>query len=461
MAELWPTPEPVAVRTDAPPVRARRVIREITTRLGDDARLRRAIERSAAQTAYPEVNVWRAESVAYGAAGLAAVFAAADQADPGRGLDTLAHGRLAAAVQALPGATSLGLFDGACGVAFAAALASKGGRRYTGLLTGLDERIARQAGARARLMAASDDPVPVPAYDVVSGAAGWALYLAGRPSTPPVEEALGDLERLLTRLAGRDERGTPRLALPARLLSAELAGLAPDGYVDCGVAHGYPGVLAALLALRARRVRTGGAPPAELDDALGGGAAWLSARLIEGGEGGPYWPYRVLLGADGAARTRAHLRPHDGWCYGTPGVARVLWSAGTVLGEPAYVRTAVAALEAACERTLRNVVPGAPPSPTLCHGRAGLYVITASLASASPRLASAADRLLDALLAAYDDDAPLGYRDVENAGTVTDGPGLLSGAPGVALALLTAADPDPADGARWSGTLAFTGATPR
>jgi hypothetical protein len=221
------------------------------------------------------------------------------------------------------------------------------------------------------------------------------------------------------------------------------------------VAHGYPGVLAALLALRARRVRGDGAPGPELDDVLAAGAAWLSARLVEGGDGGPYWPYRVLLGADGDARTRAHLRPHDGWCYGTPGVARVLWSAGAALGEPAHRRTAVAALEAACDRARREVTPGAPPSPTLCHGRAGLYVITASLAPAAPELAPAADALLDGLLAAYDEQAPLGYRDVENAGTVTDNPGLLSGAPGVALALLSAAEPAPDGGIRWSDAFAL------
>ena len=436
----------MAVRSDAPPVRACRIVREITARLADDTRLAGAIEASAGQTAYPGVNTWRAESVAYGTAGLAAVFAAADRDDPGRGLDVAAHRMLAAAVDALPAATSLGLFDGACGVAFAAALAGQDGRRYTGLLNALDARLARQAAGMARRMAGG--PVPVVRYDVISGAAGWALHLAGRPATPEIEEALGELERLLVRLAGLDAHGTPRLALPARMLTAELAGLAPDGYVDCGVAHGYPGVLAALLALRARRVRAGETPGAELDDVLAAGTGWLSAQLIGGEE--PYWPYRVLRGPDGAARTRAQRRPHDGWCYGTPGVARVLWSAGAVLDEPAHRRTAVTALLAACDRARRGAEPGAPPSPTLCHGRAGLYAITASLAPAAPELATAADGLLDDLLAAYDADAPLGYRDVENAGTVTDNPGLLSGAPGVALALLGA-------GGRWTDAFALTG----
>ena len=45
------------------------------------------------------------------------------------------------------------------------------------------------------------------------------------------------------------------------------------------------------------------------------------------------------------------------------------------------------------------------------------------------------------LLAGFDPASPLGYRDVETGGRLIDQPGLLTGAPGVALALLGAASP--------------------
>jgi len=41
----------------------------------------------------------------------------------------------------------------------------------------------------------------------------------------------------------------------------------------------------------------------------------------------------------------------------------------------------------------------------------------------------------------FDPTAPLGYRDLESGGRRIDQPGLLTGAPGVALALLGATSP--------------------
>jgi hypothetical protein len=450
----------VAVRPGAPPVstreriaRARRVALAVAGRLRGDAVVTDAIERTARRTSYPDVYTWRPESLAYGTAGLAAVCAAVDRADPGQGWDAHAHRLLSVAVDALPAARSLGLFDGACGVAFAAAVAGYDGDRYAHLLTRLDERIAGAASTAARSMAARGGPPPMAGYDVISGAAGWAIHLAGRPESPPVEAALIELENLLTGLARLTAAETPVLALPPRMLPAELAELAPYGYVDCGVAHGYPGVLTALLTIRERRGRT------RLDEVLGAGADWLSRQLIED-DRGPYWPYRVLLGPDGAARTRAHRRPHDGWCYGTPGVAWVLWRIGMALDVPGFRRTALAAMRAACARAIRPAAPVSPLSATLCHGRAGVHLLASRLADAagSAGLSAAADTLLDGVLAEYDDAAPLGYRDVENAGTVTDNPGLLNGAPGVALALLAASSDGPAGGTlRWSDAFGITG----
>jgi hypothetical protein len=450
-------PPAARLRSEAA-ARARRTALAITARLREDARLLGAIEQTSTSSAYPMVNVWRSHSLAYGDAGLAVTCAAADRADPDAGWDILAHRFIASAVAGLPSAPGLGLLDGACGVAFAAAFAGRG-RRYTGLVTELDERIARQVEAHSRHMSSTGPPLPIVRYDLISGAAGWATYLAGRPSTPSVDAALGSVGRLLSSFAELDPAGTPRLALPARILSPELAELAPAGYVDCGVAHGYPGVLAALLTIRTR----GGAASGALDDVLHGGAQWLSHQLIQDDAAGAHWPYRLILGDDGPARTSTQPRPRDGWCYGVPGVAHVLWSLGAALDEPAYRHTAITVMRSACARVLRG---DSPLSPTLCHGRAGLLLVTAALArdSGCAELRVGSNVLLDQLLAEYDEEATFGYRDVENAGMVTDNPGVLSGAPGVALALLAASTDTspptpPSDGSlQWLGSFGLSGA---
>jgi class I lanthipeptide synthase len=75
-----------------------------------------------------------------------------------------------------------------------------------------------------------------------------------------------------------------------------------------------------------------------------------------------------------------------------------------------------------------------------------VLTVTAVLARASgrPGFAAAAADLTDGLLDRFDVAAPLGYPDLEAGGRSVDQPALLTGAPGVALALLgatAAADP--------------------
>jgi hypothetical protein len=81
-------------------------------------------------------------------------------------------------------------------------------------------------------------------------------------------------------------------------------------------------------------------------------------------------------------------------------------------------------------------------SPTFCHGVAGLLQITLRFAhdTGLPMFTAAACALTEQLLDLYEPDSLLGYRSLEPPGSV-DRPGLLDGAPGVALALLAAATP--------------------
>jgi hypothetical protein len=82
-------------------------------------------------------------------------------------------------------------------------------------------------------------------------------------------------------------------------------------------------------------------------------------------------------------------------------------------------------------------------SPTLCHGVAGLLQITLRFArdGAGEIFSTAAQELTAQLLEAHEPDTRFGYRDLKPSGQRTDNPGLLEGAAGVALVLLTAATP--------------------
>jgi hypothetical protein len=82
-------------------------------------------------------------------------------------------------------------------------------------------------------------------------------------------------------------------------------------------------------------------------------------------------------------------------------------------------------------------------SATFCHGVAGFLQINLRFAhdTGLPVFERATEGLVAELLDAYEPDSVLGYRSVESDGRKIDNPGLLDGAPGVCLALLSAAVP--------------------
>ena len=80
-------------------------------------------------------------------------------------------------------------------------------------------------------------------------------------------------------------------------------------------------------------------------------------------------------------------------------------------------------------------------SATFCHGGAGLLAVTLRFANdtGSEELAGHSRALACQLLQQYQPDSLLGFRNLETSGSEIDQPGLLDGAPGVALTLLAAA----------------------
>ena len=241
-----------------------------------------------------------------------------------------------------------------------------------------------------------------------------------------------------------EQDGVPHWHTPARFIADETTRLAfPHGNLNCGLAHGIPGPLALLSLAAAAGVCVEGQLPA-----IRRVAEWLRRYCIRD-RWGLNWPSAVPLGPDGSPEApHAHAGEDDSayrpsraaWCYGSPGVARSLWLAGEALNEPEYKGMAVAAMEAVYRRPLRDRHIDAP---TLCHGVAGLQQITLRFAhdSGLPLFVEAGRELHRQLLDAYEPASLLGYRNLEPGGRRIDQPGLLDGAPGVAMVLLAAATP--------------------
>jgi len=191
-------------------------------------------------------------------------------------------------------------------------------------------------------------------YDLINGLTGLGVYALARWPRPGAASCLLGVTSQLARRARADGDGiywwTPSSWRGPRGEQYRPAG------VDLGVAHGIAGVIPFL----ARVHRLGLAQPV-VRRLLDGSVAWLLAHLVEG-ESGPTVPYFVADGIEpGPARSA--------WCYGDPGVALALLLAAHDVGEPDWATVATGlALRAAARPAGQTGVTDAG----LCHGSAGL-----------------------------------------------------------------------------------------
>jgi len=320
---------------------------------------------------------------------------------------------------------SAALYSGFTGVAWAAGLVD-------GLLgTGGGDRNETIDAAVVSLLH-RDLPEGVP-YDLVNGLTGLGVYALGRWPHAAGPDCLAAVVRQLASRARRDSDGVYWWTPPALLLGPQRQRY-PDGGVDLGVAHGVAGVLPLLA--RAQALGAGGELAGPL---LADAVRWLLAHLTRDGS--------VQTAPGFLAAGAVAVPARSAWCYGDPGVAMALLLAARDAGEPGWAETATRlALHAAARAPGQTGVADAG----LCHGTAGLAHLFNRMhqLTGEPDLARAAvfwfERTLASCAAADPATGLAGEPAVPGAGTgqpAWNGPGLLEGAAGIALALLAASAP--------------------
>jgi hypothetical protein len=145
----------------------------------------------------------------------------------------------------------------------------------------------------------------------------------------------------------------------------------------------------------------------------------------------------LVHGPGGLAELPVHDVGRDAWCYGTPGAARALFLAGRTLDRSDLRNLAIEAMAAVYRRPVER---RGIDSPTFCHGVAGLLQITLRFHhdTGLPLFAEAASALTRQILDAAEPDRPMGIANMEPGDNKVDQPGVLDGAAGVSLALLSA-----------------------
>ena len=421
-----------------------RVARDVSDRLRSPERVEEAAAAAEVQTNFPNTIRWVPHTVAQGYAGLALLWGYLDSCFHGEGWDITGREHLGLAVRSAEAASGLplGLFSGVSGLAFSAWQLSRQGTRYRRLSTTLDQEIVRRVYALTNSLRGGQNGVGVGEFDVISGLSGVGAYLLCPIGQPGLTDALHPLVDVLVGML-EEKDGIPLWHTPAAFLyDDEMREIYPYGNLNCGLAHGIPGPLALLsLGLRA------GLPIGGLPQAIARMADWLCERRCDD-SWGVNWPSAVpivktetSLGSSlqaGGAQAVLDGPSRCAWCYGSPGVARALWLAGEALDRDDYRALAISAMEAVFRRPVaeRHI-----DSPTFCHGVAGLLEIALRFANDTGESVFIEESriLVQQLLDRYQPGSLLGFRNLEVANHEVDQPGLLDGAPGVALVLLAAA----------------------
>jgi hypothetical protein len=407
----------------------KQIVVEMAARLASPDLVQTSVAAAARQAASDRLRFtrWQDHSLAQGYSGLALVCGYLDRAFPENGWDRIGHDylrRAVAGLERLP-AVGGGLWGGVAGVAMATDVLSRGGQRYARLSAQLDAAILAWAKTTAHGLCRDDCGLPVARFDLISGLVGVGCYLLGRDDCETARHGLRQVLSAVVALA-EDEAGLPRWFTPPQYLDAANRARFPRGSLNCGLAHGVPGLLAllALAELNGVAVRNGPAAMRRLAD-------WITLTRQKD-EYGPTWPAIVQVGT-----RKQPSRSRDGWCYGSPGVARALWLAGQAIPDKSMQELSVAAMAAVFARpvAVRNI-----DSPTFCHGVAGLLGVTLQFArdSSDACFAAATASLSEQLIELYEPSSLLGYRSRERGRVAIDQPGLLDGSPGVLLVLMAA-----------------------
>ncbi|GAB2923733.1 hypothetical protein GCM10027280_08520 [Micromonospora polyrhachis] len=240
-----------------------------------------------------------------------------------------------------------------------------------------------------------DGPLAVD-YDLVNGVAGAVLALTASPDPRP-EHLRPGLHYLLRLCTGP---GLAGLRHSAREPDSRLRWNV--GQLNHGLAHGVPGILAALVA--AHPVVCG-AERDEVTEVVARLAGHLCRSAIRDGRG-------VLTWRRGSDETAATTDPRrQAWCYGAPGVAWQLAEAARVLDDPTVsevARFSMASLCAAWDDDYYLRAESADAQLSLCHGAPGSYAVARAfadhdgLAGAGTLAEHLRDRIVERLPGWYD-----------------------------------------------------------
>jgi lantibiotic biosynthesis protein len=273
-------------------------------------------------------------------------------------------------------------------------------------------------------------------YDLIGGLVGLGIYFLERLPRVQAREGLEAIVQRLDELAGRDDAGV-RWHTPAEQLPPWQRKTAPEGYYNLGMAHGIPGIIALLAHCVSRNIAID-----QSQSLLAGAVCWLlnQQRSVAGEGRFGSWIASGVVEPSGSRLA---------WCYGDPGVAVAMLSAGLAVGDTRWTKEAMHVAAACADRPRSRAGVN---DAGLCHGAAGLAHIFNRLfqLTGEDRLGDAAREWFSYTLECRTDKGYGGFQNYRPAGSDGDpswhdDAGFLTGSAGIGLGLLAGCTSVPPD----------------
>ncbi|WP_281999017.1 lanthionine synthetase C family protein [Priestia flexa] len=338
---------------------------------------------------------------------------------------------------------SSSLWSGLTATAVAIKIIAKNDHNYKTLSLQLDDLLLNNLDEKIRT--AEDNlrnkNIRMQDYDVIEGLTGIGRYLLMCKKDKKAKVMLEKILKYLVNLSKIDS--IDNVSMPNWHINMhnqfleEDKNLYPNGNFNLGISHGIAGPLSLLSRCLNYNIEVKGQR-----EAIHNICSWYIKYKKED-KFGPYWPLRLSLEEIAQDNISKSVRNYEAWCYGIPGVARALWLAGESLHEPTYSEVAVQAFSGMVNRPQKdqNIA-----SPTFCHGRAGLLYCfyRMYLSTGNESFKHTVVQMIKETIEFFDENEFFGFYDLDKKEKKAN-PGILTGAAGIALVLLSILKPSTDD----------------
>ncbi|AHX21948.1 MULTISPECIES: lanthionine synthetase C family protein [Bacillus] len=328
---------------------------------------------------------------------------------------------------------NLSLWGGLTGIAASAYLLSNKGEYYSNFINQLNEIILDNlsfylGGSLNNLTSSRTTSLD---FEAIYGLAGITRYLLFFKENPKVNEMIRNILNYFIQLNNkvnyREQKVPGYFISEGNQLNNDSINY-PGGHLDLGLSHGMCGPLSVMALSLEHGIEQPGQISA-INDMVEQLLKWMQKD-----QEGVWWPTKINFNE---FINEDFIQKQDliyGWCYGTPGVARILWICGRALNNKEYQEIALSAYKAICKKDFKNLKI---QTPTFCHGISGILHLThlMYIESFDKELLSFKNNLAEKILQYYDAENPLGFYDITYSGKKNLSIGALDGVSGI-LAVL-------------------------